>query len=347
MAIAATDPLGPDRDWLAHRFDGARGIIRFLRVTREDHRAATFLDDEYLGARPHLDVPIAKLASAQPGGDAPVHFIFHSAFCCSTLLARAFDLPGRSIGLKEPKILNDLALEAHQRRLRPDIVALVLGLLARTAAPGETLVVKPSNEANILIEPLLAARPASKAILLSSPLQDFLYSVAKKGMWGRIWARRQHGRLRTFQRRDPGFSATEMFEQTDLQIAAMAWLMQRAQFLHVASAFPDRARSLDSEQLLASKATILQAAADWFGIAITSEDAAGIAGSDIFAEHAKEIGRRYDPAVRDSERDALRLAHRDEIDMVLRWAEAVAGAMQVPMTQTSPLTSDAPAGRLA
>ena len=77
MAIAATDPLGTDRDWLAHRFDGARGIVRFLRVTREDHRAATFLDDEYLGARPHLDVPVAQLASAHTA-EAPVHFIFQA-----------------------------------------------------------------------------------------------------------------------------------------------------------------------------------------------------------------------------------------------------------------------------
>lgn len=337
MAIPATELLGTDSDWLAHRFDGARGIVRFLRVPREDHRAATFLDDEYLGAREHLDVPVGDLASMDFGAAAPVHFIFHSAFCCSTLLARAFDLPGRSIGLKEPRILNDLAFEAHNKRLRSDILTLVLALLARTAARGEAVIVKPSNEANILIEPLLAGQPASRAILLSSPLQDFLYSVAKKGMWGRIWARRQHSRLRSFQRRDPGFSANELFEQTDLQIAAMAWLMQRGQFQEVHAAFPGRVRSLDSVALLARKAGQLRACADWFGIVLEAGEAEAVAESGVFSEHAKELGRDYGADVRQAERDALRQTHHEEIDMVANWTEAVARALQIPMTPAAPV----------
>ena len=46
---------------------------------------------------------------AARGTDAPIHFIFHSAFCLSSVLARAFDMPGTSMGLKEPMLFNDLA----------------------------------------------------------------------------------------------------------------------------------------------------------------------------------------------------------------------------------------------
>jgi hypothetical protein len=47
---------------------------------------------------------------------APLHFVFHTAFCCSTLLARALDVPGSSMGLKEPSVLVDFASVWLQRR---------------------------------------------------------------------------------------------------------------------------------------------------------------------------------------------------------------------------------------
>ena len=58
--------------------------------------------------RPAVDV---VRAAARP---ATMHFIFHSAFCCSTVLARAFDIPGIAMGLKEPPIYNDIVGWRHR-----------------------------------------------------------------------------------------------------------------------------------------------------------------------------------------------------------------------------------------
>src|SRR5690349_12255151 len=40
---------------------------------------------------------------------APPAFVFHTAFCCSTLLARALDAPPRVVALKEPLALMSLS----------------------------------------------------------------------------------------------------------------------------------------------------------------------------------------------------------------------------------------------
>src|SRR3546814_9488708 len=73
----------------------------------------------------------------------------------------------------------------HLARLLGD----ALLLLARRWGPAETLVVKPSNILAGLMVPMMALRPDTKALLLHAPLPEFLLSVARKGLWCRLWAR--------------------------------------------------------------------------------------------------------------------------------------------------------------
>ena len=81
-----------DPNWLAHRYDESQDAFHFVKLEREGHRAATFLTEEYIGADlPRLVVRRSDAVAAAPP-PAPLHFIFHSAFCLSTLLARAADL---------------------------------------------------------------------------------------------------------------------------------------------------------------------------------------------------------------------------------------------------------------
>src|SRR4051812_12161071 len=106
--MAAAPPSLLDATWLAHRYDPGHDAFHLRAVTRETHRAVTFLTDEYLPAAADPLVLQRAAARAAASAPAPLHWIFHSAFCCSTLLARAVDLPGTAMGLKEPLVLNDL-----------------------------------------------------------------------------------------------------------------------------------------------------------------------------------------------------------------------------------------------
>ena len=309
-----------DPAWFPHRYDEQRQVIQFIRLDREAHRAATFLTDEYLGEGERTLVSVAALRDFVPPPN-PVHFLFHSAFCCSTLLASALDVPGRVLGLKEPQIVNDLAGAALRGTLDNVLLGQILGLLARLES---VVVVKPGNEANLLMVPLLTVRPHARALLMSSGLEDFLFSVAKKGMFGRIWARRQHSLLAPRQHRNPGFSPGEVFQQTDLQIAGMVWLMQRAEFVDLIAAQPARVRSLDAADLLADGRQGLARTADWFGLGLTPLDIERVMASGRFETHAKELGRSYDAVARERERVHQQSAYAEEVGMVANWISAVA-----------------------
>ena len=322
------DPL-----WLAHRYVESKDAIQFRHVTREEHRAATFIIDKHLPAEARL-AEIGRreaLAAAAPPG--PIHFVFHSAFCCSTLLARVFDREGLAMGLKEPAILNDLVGWRRRGASGRDVAEVMDGaltLLARPFAPGEAVIVKPSNIVNGLIRMIMALRPDAKALLLYAPLPVFLTSVAKKGLDGRLWVRE----LFIGQRIDGlvqrlGFTDEEFFGQTDLQIAAAGWLAQQALFADLAQALGDRVRTLDSETLLDAPEKAVSELAELYGLPVPEAELRALV-ADSFGKDSK-TGRTFGRADRQAEYANAGAAHRDELEKVTRWAELVAERVGIPL----------------
>lgn len=339
----ALSAIAGDYRWLPFRFDVASGRLSLVRTDRDAHRAATFLDDQLLKASPERqDVTLQALgptlAQLAPN---PCHFIFHSAFCCSTLLARALDVPGRAMGLKEPLVLNDLAQAALAAGAAGAVRAQlepILTLLARPFGPGETVVIKPSNVVNPLIDPILELRPASKALLLSSELPDFLRSVAKKGLWGRIWARKTMSTLSRLPQLQSGFSEADRWEQSDLQVAALVWLDHRAQFARLLARLPaGRVASMDSADLLADPARALTATSEFFGLGLTPDAITAIAGGPVFTSNAKRHDQAFDASQRQEENAAIGDLLAEEIELVTQWAESVGDFAGVPKQLPRPM----------
>ena len=333
--------IAADAAWLAHRYDPVGDHIHFIHAPRDVQRAATFLTDENLPghARPEVIGRGAALAAA--GAPAPLHFVFHSAYCCSTLLARAFDIPGVSFGLKEPVLLNDLS-GWRRRGATPEQLTSRLGealtLLARPMAPGEAVIVKPSNVVNALAPAMLALRPQAKALLLYAPLRSYLASIADKGLFGRLWVRDLYAKLARDGLTDYGFSPDEVFGQTDLQIAAIGWLAQHRLFATMASRFGmSRVRTLDSEVLIADPARSLAALAELFQLPLDDAAIATVVRGDAFGRNSK-TGADFASGSRAANRETRAARHAEEVDKVAIWAEAVAQAAGQSFTLPAALT---------
>jgi len=326
-----------DARWLAHRYDEANDAVQFRLVPREAQRELTFLTDAEIG-----DAPLAVYARADCLTEVrkrPLptpRMIFHSAYCCSTMLARAFDIPGTSFGLKEPQILNDVS-GLQLRRGDPRQVAaamdIALLLLARPFGPGEVNVIKPSNLTNPMIPLVVAMRPEVRGLLLHAPLEVFLASIARKEIEGRAWVRElmwkliRLGMLERF-----GFTEEELYRQTDLQVAALGWVAQQALFADAARRHSGL-RSLDSEKLVSEPAECLRALGGLFEIALNVE---AVAAGQGFRTHSKDR-RDYSPEDRKRERELGQSLHAREIEMVLEWATKVAEHADVPMSLPAPL----------
>ncbi|MGJ8536457.1 MAG: hypothetical protein ACSHW2_04845 [Parasphingopyxis sp.] len=329
-----------DAAWLAHRYDETSDNFRFVHLPRDARGDATFLSDEYLPPDLHTEIVSRRELGAVQPNRPPIHFIFHSGFCCSTLLTRALDLPGIATSLSEPTLLRDMVgffdRGAYRDRY-PTVLARALQLLARPFEPGEAVIAKPSCVVNRQARALLASTASSRAVFLHAPIRVFLNSIARKGITGRLWGRELFRGLHGSDRPDLGFSEEELFAQTDLQIAGLAWLVQnRIYQLMLAEFGEERIRSLDSETFLAHPADTLERVGNLFELDIGPDHAQEIAQSDVFHRHSK-FGDKFDAEERKRERTAGESAHADEIEKVAIWVETVARGLDIAMQ---------PAGRL-
>ena len=137
--IRSYDQVRPSARWPSIQ-SGSRTPIELggsepdLRVRAERQAQGAGLPDrrsvrEKTSARSRF--PVAAIADeARAGTGAPLYSIFHSSFCCSTLLAKALELSKvAAASLSEPNVLVNLAEHGNSvRRCRHSAEVLELGL---------------------------------------------------------------------------------------------------------------------------------------------------------------------------------------------------------------------------
>lgn len=338
--MATTVPqehLAPE--WLAHRYDPEHDAIHLLHADRALRSSAPFLTDEHLASGGEPVVARRADALARAPDASPIHFIYHSAYCCSTLLANAYDEAGIAASLKEPTILNDVVGWRHRGGPPAkvgEVLDSALRLLARPFEAGEVTVVKPSNVVNALAPAMLSFRPQANAVLLYAPLRLFLGSIAGKGLWGRLWVRD----LLTKQLKDGlleglGFEPEDYLLLSDLQVAAVGWLAQHRLFAQLVERFPGRVGTLDSEVLLAEPVGTLERIDHLLGV---ERDAAlrHATVARVFGRHAK-FGGAFDREGRAADQRSAAEVHGDEIDKVAVWAQTLAAGANVTFELPAPL----------
>ena len=328
--MADPENLVRDPAWMPHRLDLQAGRVLFLRIERERLRDGPFLagfQPQGAGDAAWLDLETFRSAQVPAG---TMHFVFHTAFCRSTLLAHALDIPHVAASYSEPGIINDIAAAGDAAL---PLLAPALAFFARPRLAGEAVFVKPSNHANTLIPAMMQARPESRAILLSHPVEAFLSSIHRKGLPGRSWARRLYLEIQRYSPLDLGMDAAASFAMSDLQVAGLAWLLNRRWFAQqMAGARGDAMRSLDGEALVARTAQALAAIGAFTGVAIDDEIAARTARGEVFARDPKS-GRAYEEAATLSADPHV----TEEVTKVAQWIGQVAAQAGVPMDQPRPL----------
>jgi len=326
-------------EWIPHTFDVTGATLTFVHVPKAARADLMFLSDEHFaGNFDKIGFPVAEVAAAiGQSPRAPLHLIFHSSFCCSTLFANALDVAGTTTVLKEPDILINVANrlirsddQANRQRLE-----LVLRLLERPFAPGEAVIVKPSNFGNRLVETILALRPQSKAVLLYSDVRTLLTSLLKRGMWGRIWGRRLFWSAGSWTSLALGYDAEQTFVLPDLQALALGWLMQMRHFSEVAQRMGDRVAIVDSADFLADPGQTLRGIVRLFDLGIDDSTVEQVVSGPTFARHSKFSERGYGPDERAADQGAAQSAHEEELEMVVKWVERVAAHLRVGLNPAS------------
>lgn len=305
-------------------YDLARDTARFICLDRAALARSSFLDQRIAGdvASAH-EAPLAELIADPVNNSLPdPGYIFHTAFCCSTLLARSLDRPGRTLVLREPASLLQLAdldrgLTAATRGL-DELSPLTTALLARPF-PGETrVIVKPTNLANNLVGRLLEQAPDSRAVVLYDELEPFLLSVLKRPSESEEGIAQF---LRRLLRADLSWPAGRPLPSELSERAALAWALQMRELRKwLTSPIALRIRTLTAPELLADPPFALSAVADWLQIDLPQSEAEAIVRSDLWRQHAKHPDKTYSPTRRQTDQTLARSILSPSVSRAMAWA---------------------------
>ncbi|WP_375205627.1 hypothetical protein [Hyphococcus sp.] len=337
---SATNDVGAlarDPSWFPHLLDANRGMVTLARIDRDGLSGEPFLDQRMeKSVTGSMTAPFGALASAA-AKERPPSFIFHTAFCCSTLLAKALDSNGAVLALKEPNILMDAAnvlRMAENRNAAEKTVAQAVNLLARPHAPGEQNLIKPTNTANN-IAPLIAASGAP-VILLYGDLRGFLLSVLKKGEACKAFTRKQYTIFALDKEGVAAIPERQALGFTDLQIAALVWRHQMELFTRILSSGAPNIRSLYFRDLLKDPEGVLKAAALHLQLGL-SDDVLAENVKSVFSRNSKFADQEYTPEERSRDETSLEEAHRAELDLIEGWARQLKLAVDLGERLPNPL----------
>jgi hypothetical protein len=319
-----------DPHWFPVQFDLNADTVTFLKTDREQLSAGSFLDQRFYRADDTFQAvrlsDAFKLVSG--GGETDLKWIFHSAFCCSTLISRALDAPGKVLALKEPDILMQLAntkrmadRNGHSQQQVAAIEALVLSLLSRRFSDQEQVLIKLTNPANFLMPRIMSS--GTNAVVMTSSLEEFLISVIRKGEECMSFVRILFNIFHLDGTGLSKISERDALKLTDLQIAALVWQHQHEDLTGVSQMHPSKVRAVHGLQFPDNREQVMRAARDFLGLNLSNEDIATNANGPLFARHSKYEGESFDAGVRLDEIEQIKNDNADRLSRVMDWQSKI------------------------
>ncbi len=317
--LLTRDQFFSSADFYPVQIDLASDTLLLAELSRSEMKARAFHNRRStIRDRKVYRLPVQALLSWFPCGlpaATPAQYIFHNAFCGSTLLARCLDLPGSTLVYREPSALATLADSSPESQL----TNMLMTLLTRREQGQEHTVIKLNDRCNNMIAQLLGLHPAGRGILLFSDLRAFLVSVLGKP------ARRQW-----LQERCASGCADlpaallhpdQLPVSKDGEAAVRYWLTQMLFFSASHHSRMNRLLPVRANDLINDPVNITKTVADFLGLGLDEE----LLRSNIAAEqknHAK-IGKpflRHEAAI---QKELLARTHAEEIGQALQWKDAL------------------------
>ncbi len=333
----------PDLYLLA--FEPAHGV--FVEMNREAYYRSIFFDMRIAPVKKEaLKIPLASLIELKDrefSAARPISYIFHVAHCGSTLLARALDVPGENLVIREPMSLRQLAVEAGSRFYGAQPPAewrkrleLSTALLGRTYEPNQPVIVKGNVPINFIAKELLALSPGQPSILLYFGLEQYLLAILRSPNH-RKWV----GGVISELQRGVGAHAPLQQPMSVAQGAAALWFAQMSIYADILAAHP-RAASLDAEAFFNNPREAVAASFNHIGPPCSDAHLNAVINGELFARYSKNPAVAFDNASRLARREALKKELATELNEARAFVERALEGKPLPQKLARPLIGDSP-----
>lgn len=328
----AADSLDRSPRWFPHQFDPTNDAVLLLRMSEEDFREASFLDQRAVPENAEWRRTDWPALAAAIGADArrDAQYIFHIGNVGSTLISRLLGELGTVLALREPLLLRSFFemlgplpaphswsdAEAEAR------LGTLAALLSRTFRPGQRAIVKATSFTSEIAWRLLPA--GSRALLLFATPQHYVENILAGQNSRQTLEMMSPSRLARLQSRCEGLEA-DLGSMSEARKAALGWACEMSSLEQSAARLPDGAVMwLDFDLFLADPAQHLADIAAFFGHELEADAARTICGGPLMRRYSKALEYEFTPATRREILAEARWAHGPAIRDALGWLSQLA-----------------------
>lgn len=319
--------------------DRLRHIISFVPMSKDRYRNA-FLDPRTSQTWPNAyafnldDLLLYGLHT--PSQTAPVYYVFHTAFCCSTLLARYLDLIPPCFVLREPSVLAQIAMLRPRGNSGPDevgglatadewqtLMSLVVRLLTRTYAPADIVVIKVNDLCNSMGDALLKMDVRSRIIFLYVSLETFVLSVLKRQS-RRTWLRTRIRDSRRVVELFPALANIDTARLGDAEAAAYLWLLNSALYQDLRNGeYSEHVFALDGDKVAESPKTVIADVAAFLQLTLSEQRLDELLNHPSVRRYSKDTSHPYDANSRRTDLAQAQIRFGAEVEEGVEWAHGI------------------------
>ena len=152
----------------------------FVKMSPQWYSESVFLDPGRIRGSCVIEVELERLQQMTQGiAWQPSAYIFHSAFCGSTLMAQALDAIFSCLPLREPEVLGNLQTfispqTKNTEQQKNDWLDRILRLLSRRYISNQKTVIKTNDFANPMMIKLLDCPRDIPILFMYTPLPEFV-----------------------------------------------------------------------------------------------------------------------------------------------------------------------------
>ncbi len=298
----------------------------FVKMSPRWYSESVFLDPGRIRGSCVVEIELQRLQHMVQGiAWQPSTYIFHTAFCGSTLMAQALGAVFNCLPLREPEILGNLQTYINSQttdteQQKNDWLDWILRLLSRRYISNQGAVIKTNDFANPMMIKLLGCPRDIPILFMYTPLAEFVAAclkVANRCQWIR-------SRYQAVSANTPRLltlpDKLTIGEKSYAQMAAVYWSYNIALYLEAWQHFPDKLHSLDINTLLAQPRESIEACGHSFGLQLIDNIKTSEQINSLFGIYSKNSKLSYSPQRRTEDIDRLLSKYKTEIDTADRLA---------------------------
>lgn len=326
-----------DPSLFVHQIDVASDRLLLMRLSEDDLRAASFLDQRLLqpeAGQPQRAMQWADWSVIAPqthdaAGEArdDARFIFHIGHVGSTLLARLLGEASDTLALREPQLLRQFAelhtLEGRAHSPWPpgryaERLPLARKWLSRTFRPGQRALIKATSFVSDIAGDLI--EDTRKAVFLTLSPERYLQTILAGETSRKELSVLSGTRIQRLNSRleRPGLNLWELDEAAR---AAMAWACEMTA-LNAAS--NENVLWQEFDAFLADPGPALANCAAHLKVGVSPQQAQSWVRGPMMQRYSKAPEQGYSPQVRENVLAAAAKERKQDIRAALQWLEQTA-----------------------